>query len=170
MKIRKHPCRTININHDDTLWLAGLLEGEGTFYKDTNQNTCLLSIEMTDRDIIERVANILNSNVISIKSRKKKHKDTYRVRIKGYVAINIMKKIFHLMGKRRKEQIITAIEYWNNNHSSRMYILNEEKVIKIKTMLKNKVPNALIAKEFNIKPSAVCSIKSGRRWKHVKID
>jgi hypothetical protein len=48
----------------DVIWLAGLLEGEGCFnIRPDKNNQVRVSIEMTDRDIIERAAKLFGSNV-----------------------------------------------------------------------------------------------------------
>lgn len=36
-------------------WLAGLLEGEGSFIGATDKYPVCLSLEMTDRDVVERL-------------------------------------------------------------------------------------------------------------------
>ncbi len=48
----------------EVIWLAGLLEGEGCFNvrKDKNMQP-RVSIEMTDKDIIERAAKLFGSNI-----------------------------------------------------------------------------------------------------------
>lgn len=48
----------------DIIWLAGLLEGEGCFNVRPEKNgQARVSIEMTDKDIVERVSRLFDSNI-----------------------------------------------------------------------------------------------------------
>jgi len=48
----------------DIIWLAGLLEGEGCFNVRPEKNDqARVSVEMTDKDIIERVSRLFDSNI-----------------------------------------------------------------------------------------------------------
>lgn len=51
------------MERQDVLWLAGLLEGEGCFNYRPEKNQVRVSIEMNDRDVIERVAALWGSKV-----------------------------------------------------------------------------------------------------------
>lgn len=58
------------MKHQDVIWLAGLLEGEGCFnIRPEKNNQVRVSIEMTDRDIIKRAARLMGSNISSRASR-----------------------------------------------------------------------------------------------------
>lgn len=56
----------------ETTWLAGLLEGEGSFGlvecssgRGYHYRTPYVSIEMTDHDIIDRVSDLLNKKIVA---------------------------------------------------------------------------------------------------------
>jgi hypothetical protein len=60
-------------------WLAGLLEGEGSFVagKLSKARQPRIAVAMTDRDIIERVANMLDVSVGKRKSQHEHHKQIF---------------------------------------------------------------------------------------------
>lgn len=93
-------------------WLAGLLEGEGSFMKGppSRPNQPCVSIEMTDREPVQKVAKIFNLMPAALKARKKTWKATYRVRIRGNTAIRLMKILRPLMSPRRQQQIKEALK------------------------------------------------------------
>lgn len=92
-------------------WLAGLLEGEGSFCKGppSAPNRPVVSLHMTDLDIVERVSKIFGRKLWKCKRQKEHHKESYRVAITGKRAVELMKVLEPLMGARRKEQIRNAV-------------------------------------------------------------
>jgi hypothetical protein len=64
---------------------------------------------MTDRDVVERAALMLDAAVMPVRPRKAHWKTTYAVRIRGTRAVVWMKRLRPLMGARRREQIDRAI-------------------------------------------------------------
>lgn len=50
------------MNHDDTIWLAGLLEGEGTFDLHRGKYP-RVRVGMTDRDVVGRAATLMDTRV-----------------------------------------------------------------------------------------------------------
>jgi len=96
----------------DLYWLVGILEGEGSFgfYK----NSPIIQMQLTDVDVITRAAKILGVNVHA--PWKPRGKDTYKpvwsLRVHGVRAVEWMRTILALMGKRRQEKIIEVIMAW----------------------------------------------------------
>src|SRR6266705_5064871 len=87
-------------------WLAGILEGEGTF--GTSRNSPSIKLEMCDKDIVQKVAHIFNTKFFLIKRNKIIHptwSDSYRVAIYGDSAYKWMKLLLPWMGKRRSKKI-----------------------------------------------------------------
>ena len=98
------------MNIANKFWLAGILEGEGCFLKQTKNTRICISVQMTDEDVVARVANILNSSLMKVKSKNPKHKDSYVTRVYAKNAESVMREIFPLMGIRRKDQIQKALD------------------------------------------------------------
>ena len=52
----------------DLTWLAGLLEGEGSFLKapPSDPNCPRISLEMTDKDVVERAALLMQGKAVKV--------------------------------------------------------------------------------------------------------
>jgi hypothetical protein len=93
-------------------WLAGLIEGEGSFMKapPSRPNEPRLEIEMKDKDIIERVGALLGAKMQTrIRKTFDPPKTIYRVRLGGKRAVALMTRLKPYMGTRRQEQIRLAL-------------------------------------------------------------
>lgn len=104
-------------------WLAGLLEGEGSFLKGSpsQPNRCAISIATTDKDVAEKVENIFTTKKIFIPNAGKKvshYKDVYLIRVTGGRAVKLMTALCSLMSERRKSQINQAIESYKPTRKS----------------------------------------------------
>lgn len=87
-------------------WLAGLLEGEGWFGIDrTGKGRPAIKVNMTDQDVIERVADLLGGIKVGIQPAQGNWKTQYVVRLKGERAASLMRTLQPLMGARRAERI-----------------------------------------------------------------
>lgn len=98
------------LQEKDLYWLAGILEGEAYFGKQTINTSPGIAVEMTDEDIIQRVCLIFNTKYCKPKVRQPTHKQSYKTIIRGQRAIDIMKIIYPIMGERRKNKILECIE------------------------------------------------------------
>lgn len=88
----------------DIAWLAGLLEGEGSFGHIGN---CLtVQLTMTDRDIVERAGKLCGyTNITERKRREAHHKTQYGWQVSGAKAERVMRLILPFMGERRSQKI-----------------------------------------------------------------
>lgn len=141
-------------------WLAGLLEGEGSFMKGSpsKSNQPVVSIEITDEDTANRVGKIFETKVYYLASRNKKWKPTFALRLRGKRAVELMKKLFPIMSKRRKEQINRAILSYVDLSSKKGIILKENKK-EIINRLKNHEKVKDIARKFKVGESAIYKLK-----------
>jgi len=93
----------------ETLWLAGWLEGEGSFMCRPNCNEVRITVGSTDEDVVRRAAAICgNRRVYSDEARKKRlphYQTLWRFEILGDDAIEVAKRILPFMGQRRKTKI-----------------------------------------------------------------
>lgn len=166
----------MNIEKRTLYWLAGILEAEGSFIAPlpSSPNTPLISISMTDEDVVARVAEIFGVKYQSFRPKNKKHKISYLTRLKGYRAADMMRDLYPLMSKRRQQQIDHTLENYvykpnkkgQNNGQSK---LTEEQVKEIKLRLAQGQVGRRIAKDYNISQRAVSDINCGKTWAHVKI-
>jgi len=104
----------INITRENLCWLAGLLEGEGCFNW-SKAGSPLISIAMTDLDVIEKVRDLIHptAQIYSVQ-KNDKCKVIYRFKTYGINSIEWMKLLYPLMGLRRREKITEIINLWEN--------------------------------------------------------
>jgi hypothetical protein len=104
-----------DFSRDTLLWLAGLLEGEGSFL--AGGPACpgvpRIAVEMTDEDVVARVAKAFGVSYFPIASRSERWKSTYRTQVRGESAVRLMQAIRPSMGNRRQGQIDRALACWN---------------------------------------------------------
>ena len=101
----------------ETAWLAGLLEGEGTFF--LNRNIVggklylypLVAVAMIDRDVIWRAAELFGTKCLD-GAKCKSGKPYFRAVATGKRAIGIMRAIRPLMGERRGTKIDSLLVDW----------------------------------------------------------
>lgn len=91
------------MDSSDLAWLAGLLEGEGSFTH--NGTTPTVSVSMTDKDVIERAAKLMNSRVDFVAIRGLMTKPQYRTMLHGIAAVELLIQLRPQLGKRRGEKV-----------------------------------------------------------------
>lgn len=77
-------------------------------------NSPQIAIQMTDLDIMERAALLLDSKVFSVKKRKPHWRQPYLILVRGSKAVALMKQFRPWMGERRKQQIDRALTGYND--------------------------------------------------------
>ncbi len=116
----------LNLSEIEIAWLAGLLEGEGSFtldkrpqkrYKNSTAPPApYIKIAMVDEDIISKVAFLLNKNYFSPSRLTKNKKKVYICHIGDRkTLIYLLPRLLPYMGKRRTNQIkecIFELENW----------------------------------------------------------
>lgn len=93
-------------------WLAGLLEGEGSFVKGppSSPRCPRIQLPMTDCDVVERVARLFDRRVFrSDRGVERGYKPCYLTSLKGAAAVTLMRSLRPLMGARRRGQIDRAL-------------------------------------------------------------
>jgi hypothetical protein len=95
----------------DQAWLAGLLEGEGSFviYRGARNSYPVIKVEMCEREIVERAAVLLNTRVWVEDSRADGWRPTYVAQIAGHGAADWMRRLRPYMGFRRTAAIDAAL-------------------------------------------------------------
>lgn len=101
----------------DLHYLAGLLEGEGNFiWHQTKRDRGRVRIQlgMTDKDVLDRVALIMQSKVTGPYGPYTTQKIPYwYTHCSGEKAVSIMKQLLPLMGSRRSNKIKALLIKWN---------------------------------------------------------
>lgn len=109
------------LSPSETAWLAGFLEGEGSFgisvLKAGRQLSPYISFQSTDGDVTEKVATLFSTKAHGPYLRKDKvisKKPYFCAAVHGSSAARIMQTIFPYMGNRRKEKIERTLQEWVN--------------------------------------------------------
>jgi Helix-turn-helix domain of resolvase len=92
-------------------WLAGWLEGEGSFQAPPPSKPACprISAQARDRDVVAEAGRLLQVKSTFEKARRQHWSPIWRVLLQGRRAIAMMLTLEPLMGKRRREQIQGAI-------------------------------------------------------------
>jgi len=93
-------------------WLAGLLEGEGSFVKGppSNPRCPIVQLQMTDKDVIEHAARLFARCTTPWDRRSARpRRRTYTTKIRGVAAVMVMRTLYQVMGSRRQRQIDVAL-------------------------------------------------------------
>jgi hypothetical protein len=107
-------------------WLAGLLEAEDSFLKPTptDPNLPIVDCPMTDRDVVECVAELFGVSPAPID--KGDRKTQYVARLKGSVAVALMRDLRPLMGARRQLAIDRALRLYHAPERKLSYPASED--------------------------------------------
>jgi hypothetical protein len=97
----------VNGTREDLVWLAGLLEGEGTFDLHRGRYP-RIRVGMTDRDVVGRAAHLMGSQ-IRLSLRPAPYAATWHAEISGTRATALMQELLPLMGARRSAKIASVL-------------------------------------------------------------
>jgi hypothetical protein len=90
---------------EDLYWVAGMLEGEGSFI--ITNGALVISMGTTDEDIAKRVAKILGAYINGPYQDKRfpNNKPVFKLAVRRHEAHGWMMTLFSLMSKRRQAKI-----------------------------------------------------------------
>jgi hypothetical protein len=91
----------------DRAWIAGLLEGEGSFVANRGGRSSypVIKVEMCEREVIERAARLLDTRVWTVPAGTEGWRPTYVAQIAGHRAAEWMRALRRYMGLRRTAAI-----------------------------------------------------------------
>lgn len=104
------------ISQCELYWLAGILEGEGSFCSGppSDPNTSIIGMHTTDEDVAKRVCTLFGRVVSRSHTKEKAHyKDVFVARVTGGNARILMRTLKPLMSQRRQSQIDKALAAHN---------------------------------------------------------
>lgn len=145
-------------------WLAGLLEGEGSFNIACKKYPVGISLSMTDKDIIETVAKWWGVSYNSPKARQDHHKQVYKCSLRGQPAVDLMKLLLPYMGSRRSSKIVEAIASHKPKGLYRK--ISVEDALEVRDRYRAGEKAGDLGVEFGVSKWTVYSIHQGR----VKLD
>jgi hypothetical protein len=99
----------------DLAWIAGLLEGEGSFIANrvTRCPYPVIKVEMCEREVIERAARLLDTRVWVVAPGTEGWRPTYVAQIAGHRAAEWMRALRPYMGLRRTAAIDAALSAYH---------------------------------------------------------
>jgi len=152
----------------DKYWLAGILEGEGSFSAGppSQPNQPRIQIQMSDKDIIERVADLFGVNYIhEAVPEKENWSTTYKVEVKGGPAMELMNLLKPLMGRRRTQQIEDALASYDEKKLSEAHSdYSRERVERAWKLIQEGERLIDVSKRLNMKYQFVRDLNTGRTW------
>jgi hypothetical protein len=99
----------------DRAWIAGLLEGEGSFVASQGARSSypVIKVEMCEREIVERAARVLDTKVWFVAPGTEGWRPTYVAQIAGHRAAEWMRALRPYMGLRRTGAIDAALSAYH---------------------------------------------------------
>jgi hypothetical protein len=155
-------------------WVAGILEGEGSFMKGSSRypNQPRVQISTTDEDVIAKISDLTGLKYRSASggsayTRNPHWKKPYILTIRSGKAVLLMNKLLPLMGKRRQGQIKETLSSYDKEKAQRgRPQLIPSQVVEIRKRIGIET-NASIARSLGVTPKVVSDIKSGRSYKTI---
>jgi hypothetical protein len=100
----------------EVLWLAGLLEGEGSFMAGppSAPRLPILSVAMVDRDVIDHAGALLGAKTVRVRARSRRWQDSFTVSVRGAGAVAWMEALRPFLGARRQRQIERAVASYSS--------------------------------------------------------
>jgi hypothetical protein len=106
-----NPAASTFVGDIEIAWLAGLLEGEGSFVcpPPSDPKRVRIMIEMSDLDVIERVSELVGLAYTRPNLRQAHWQQSYKLTIRGAKAVEVMRSVYPFMSLRRRGQIDKAL-------------------------------------------------------------
>lgn len=154
----------------DFAWLTGLLEGEGSFIPGppSNRNQPVISVSMTDEDVIARVARLWSMSYCPCsegKCAENGWKVPYRTALRGAKAVALMLKLKPHMSTRRQSQIREAVD----SYDPELRRLNSAKITPdaVVAIRSAEGTNREVGAVFGVSHATISRIRSGKQWRRL---
>lgn len=147
-------------------WLAGLLEGEGSFLKGppSAPRHPVIALQMTDEDVVQRVGTMFGRKVTRWQARNENWQATYCVRITGSKAVAWMTALRPLMGIRRRVQIDAAVASYDPKPAS---LLDDESAARALQLLASGRTVRDVAEQFGTSIWCMYDLRGGRTHRDI---
>jgi hypothetical protein len=147
-------------------WLAGLLEGEGSFLvgPPSAPRYPVLALQMTDEDVVARVAVMFGRKLGRWQSPRAREQPVFLVRITGAKAVAWMMALRPLMGERRRAQIDRAVASHAPTPTAR---LDDCAALQALRLLEGGSTVRQVAERFGTSIWCIYDLRGGRTHKHL---
>ena len=112
LKMPKESYENLN-EKNKLLFLAGLFDGEGSFGvwgKGDGRKSFQCSVEMCDKDSVQKFADFFGGNVVKPKLRKSHWTQTYKWKLSGGRAYECVEMMIEYMSQRRQEKYENVVQ------------------------------------------------------------
>jgi hypothetical protein len=156
-----------SISDADLHWLAGLLEGEGTFMvgPPSSPGLPIIAVNMTDQDVMARLGRIFERKVQVVRPRNARWQTSYQLRVTGGRAVRWMILLRPLMGARRQTQIDRALASYAPRPVA---LLNEETARAALDAVAAGDTVKAVAARFGVSIWCIYDLRLGRTFKHLE--
>lgn len=99
----------------DAIWLAALLEGEGSFTCQVVSEYNIrprITLNMTDKDVVDRAAKLFGAPLWGPYSKQAPRKDVWATAVAGWHAAEWMRILQPYLGKRRQAKVSEILGVW----------------------------------------------------------
>jgi hypothetical protein len=153
---------TVDVLH----WLAGLLEGEGSFLvgPPSAPRSPVLALQMTDEDVVARVAEMFGRKLGRWQPRDERFQPIFLVRVTGSKAVAWMTALRPLMGRRRQTQIDRALASYAPKSSA---LLDDVAADRALRLLASGGTVREVAQQFGTSIWCIYDLRGGRTHKHL---
>lgn len=151
---------------EDLHWLAGLLEGEGSFLRGppSMPRSPILALSMTDEDVVARVGRLFGRRATRWQPREARWQATYIVRVTGAKAASWMAALRPLMGERRRAQIDRALGSYDPRPVA---LLGDDGASSALALLASGSSVRDVAERFGTSIWCIYDLRGGRTHKHL---
>jgi hypothetical protein len=155
-----------DVSSSDLHWLAGLLEGEGSFLTGppSAPRHPILALQMTDEDVVARVAAMFGRKASCWQPRQARWQQTFLVRVTGAKAAAWMTALHPLMGQRRRGQIDRALASYEPRTSA---LLDDRSAYAALVLLRSGSSVREVAGRYGVSVWCIYDLRSGRTHKHL---
>jgi hypothetical protein len=146
--------------------LAGLLEGEGSFMAGppSSPRMPVISVHMTDEDVIVRVGRIFGRKPYEARPRNPRWQASYQGRVTGGGAVRWMTLLRPLMGTRRQAQIDRALASYDPRPSA---VLTDDTARAALRALASGESVKAVASHLRVSVWCIYDLRLGRTFKHL---
>ena len=147
-------------------WLAGLLEGEGSFMvgPPSSPRMPLIAVHMTDEDVMARLGRIFERKVHVVRPRNPRWRTSYLVRVTGGKAVRWMRLLRPMMGARRQAQIDRALASYDPRPTA---LLTDETARAALRALAAGDSVKAVASRLGVSIWCIYDLRLGRTFKHL---
>lgn len=104
----------------DLQWVAGFLEGEGSFYTNPKSATFIVSAGQTQEWPLERLVSLVGGRIYRQTVQGPNRKPCWQWQLSGVSGAGLAMTLYALMSPRRKEQIHARLALWKSHRPGRL--------------------------------------------------